>query len=656
MATVYNVNSGCPVFDTKYTRITVTSPFGTRNDPITGKKSMHNGVDVLPVNASGGADKSGVSVYAIAGGEVYAIYKDCTGTDTSNHTAGNYVYINHGNGVLSKYMHFKYGSIPSGITKGTKVAKGQRIGTMGTTGYSTGEHLHFQVELNSKPVDSLPYLLGNKDIKGLNVNTLSSGTSYYDPEVGAGYQPSTDDIFASTNSNISDSDFVKIKHIAGVFGLPYQFLPNTDTRLDGTKTTENIGYEYGERIIERIPLLFMAPGKANFMTKYSKKNKQNVLEKLITLGSGNDNKTSLSDLLDSDGRYYTFEYDTVRYYKFVNPMCRIAARYLNLQDVVINGSKLDRFNWETFTKSGIKTIGDFGTYTSIPFYVDADTSISESFSNSTTQSMLAGTVNSASDMGRELNFLLGYGAGAKSADAFLEDTGIAQSVENVSNMASKLLGAGGFFSNLGQHLMTVASGGKLTFPEIWSDSSFSRSYNCRFKFVAPDPSNLSVYMNVLVPLFHLIALVAPQMPENINNPNAYTNPFLIRAIYKGMFNVDMGIITDMSVTKGAECQWTPEGVPTSIEVDISIKDLYNAMSITSTNSTSNWKYDTLNNTALMDYVANLCGINIYKPEITRIIDMWYTNNFANRLTDFFEVDLWGGIQNKVQNMIMKIYR
>lgn len=646
MATSYSVSGKCPIFNDGRTKLSVTSEFGYRTDPISGKaNSKHKGVDIV-----GAAD-----VCAVAAGTVSAVFKNCVGKDTTKNTAGNYVFIDHGNGVISKYMHLKYGTVK--VNKGQTVSQGTVLGYMGTTGYSTGVHLHFQIDVNGNPINPLPYARGIEKItpSGVSASAVSEAAATFDPEVGAGYQPSTDDVLSVTNNNISDSDFVKIKHISGVFGLPYQFLPTADLRLDGSKTTENIGYEYGEKIIERIPLLFMAPGKANFMTKYSKKNKQNVLEKLITLGADNDNKTSLNDLLDSDGRYYTFEYDTVRYYKFVNPMCRIAARFLGLQDVKINGSKLDKFNWENFTKSGIKSIGDFGSYTSVPFYVDADTSISESYGNSTTQSMLASTVNSASDMAKELNFLLGYGAGGKNiSEAIGADSSLTDNINNVADMAAKLLGSGGFFSNLGDHLVTVASGGKLVFPEIWSDSTFSRQYNVRFKFIAPDPSNLSVFLNVLVPLFHLIGLVAPQMPEN--NPNGYTNPFLVRAIYKGFFNVDMGIITDMSVTKGAECQWTPEGVPTSIEVDIGIKDLYNAMSITSTESTNSWKYDTLNNTALMDYIANLCGINIYKPEITRIIDMWYTNNFSNRITDFFEVDIWGGVQQKVQNLIMGIYR
>lgn len=468
---------------------------------------------------------------------------------------------------------------------------------------------------------------------------------------GSGYQPPVDSLFGYTNSVVSDSEFVKIKNVSGVFGLPYQFLPNTDIRLSGDDKTENIGYEYAEKIIERIPLLFLSPGKANFMTRYSKKSKQNILE-LITKKNIGDDTGTLEDLLTSDGRYYTFEYDRRRYYQFVNPMCRIASRFLEIEDIVINGSRLDTMNWETLTQSSITSIGDFGDYGGIPFYVDTDSSVSEGFSNNTTQSMLASSVNSVSDMGRELNFLLGYGASATGVES-LNDADVAANLENVNDVISRLLGNGNFLSNLAKHLTTVASGGKLIFPEIWSDSSFSRSYNCEFKFISPDPSKLSVFLNVLVPLFHLLGLVAPQSVKD--NPNGYTNPFLIRAIYKGFFNIDMGIITDMHVTKGAECQWTPEGIPTSITVSITIKDLYSAMSITSTES-GDWKYDTLNNTTLMDYIANLCGINIFEPEIGRIIDMWFVNKFSNRVHDFFHTDIWVGIQDRIQNFIMNIYR
>lgn len=474
----------------------------------------------------------------------------------------------------------------------------------------------------------------------------------YDDSIGAGYQPNVNDMLSYKNVEVSNSEFVKIKNVAGVFGLPYQFLPSADVRLSGDINSENVGYEYADRIITRIPLMFITPGKASFMTKYSKKNRQDMIEYYIT-GKFLNDSGGLEDLLTTDGKYYTFEYDRARYYKFVNPMCRIAARYLEIQDMELNGYKLDRIDWGKFTDDGIKAILTANSnYGGVPFYVDTDTSISEGFSNSTAQSMLASTVNSVSDMGRELNFLLGYGAGAN-YDEIMRDEDVSKNLENVDDLIGKLLGNGSFLTNLSKHLVTVASGGKLIFPEIWSDSTFSRSYNIELKLISPDPSKFSVYLNVLVPLFHLLGLVGPQTESN--NPNGYNSPFLVRAIYKGFFNIDMGIITDMSITKGAECQWTPEGIPTSITISLTIKDLYSAMSITSTESTD-WKYDTLNNTALMDYIANLCGINIFQPEVRRMVDMWFVNNFTNRVQDLFTVDIWKGIQDKVQNIIMNIYR
>lgn len=490
--------------------------------------------------------------------------------------------------------------------------------------------------------------------KSTEVSTTTENTvEEIDVEIeGYGYQPDTGDILVSTNTAVTDSEFAQIKHISGVMGLPYQFLPAADPRLASSNEVGNIGYEYGDKIIARIPLLFLAPGKANFMTKYSKKNKENIVERILTSGV-NVASTTIEDLVDREGRYYTFEYDSVRYYKFVNPMCRIAARYLGIHNIKIDGINLDNMNWESYTKSGIKSIGDFGNYTSVPFYIDTETQISESWGNTVGQSMLASSVNSISDMGRELNFLLGYTQAGTGVEAINNDAEVAANIENINDTVKGILGHGSFFSNLATHIATIASGGKLVFPEIWADSSFTRSYSINIRLVSPDPSKLSIFLNILVPLFHLLGLTAPQSIPS--NPNGYTNPFLVRAIYKGHFNIDMGIITDMSVTKGAECQWTPDGLPTAVDISITIKDLYNMLSITETGATD-WKYDTLNNTALMDYIANLCGINIFKPEISRIIEMWWVNNFENRVDDFFKLDIWGGIQQKIQNGIMNIFR
>ena len=85
------------------------------------------------------------------------IYAAAAGTVTSasySGNAGNLIVINHGNGLQTYYMHCNRMYIRAGQT----VSKGQNIGEVGTTGNSTGPHLHFQVMLNGTPVNPLNYL------------------------------------------------------------------------------------------------------------------------------------------------------------------------------------------------------------------------------------------------------------------------------------------------------------------------------------------------------------------------------------------------------------------------------------------------------------------------------------------------------------------
>ena len=75
----------------------------------------------------------------------------------------------------------------------------------------------------------------------------------------------------------------------------------------------------------------------------------------------------------------------------------------------------------------------------------------------------------------------------------------------------------------------------------------------------------------------------------------------------------MGIITDLSATRGATCEWNVDGLPTQIDISITIEDLYSALAMTDTsewsaNLVSNW--DLITNTEFMDFLANLGGLNI----------------------------------------------
>lgn len=119
-----------------YTRI--SSPYGYRIHPVYKTKKFHSGVDM--------AAPGGTNILAAADGTVIRA--------AWNGGYGNCVIIDHGGGVSTLYGHAK----KLLVSKGAKVKKGQVIALVGTTGTSTGNHLHFEVLLNGKTTDPMAYL------------------------------------------------------------------------------------------------------------------------------------------------------------------------------------------------------------------------------------------------------------------------------------------------------------------------------------------------------------------------------------------------------------------------------------------------------------------------------------------------------------------
>lgn len=119
-----------------YSRI--SSEFGWREAPIAGAGNNHKGMDL--------AAPTGTPIYAAAAGTVT--------TARYSSSAGNWVVINHGNGLQTYYMH----ASALYVSEGQSVSKGQNIAAVGSTGQSTGPHLHFQVMQNGTPVNPRNYL------------------------------------------------------------------------------------------------------------------------------------------------------------------------------------------------------------------------------------------------------------------------------------------------------------------------------------------------------------------------------------------------------------------------------------------------------------------------------------------------------------------
>ena len=123
-----NIPRGNPC---KYNRI--SSPFGERIHPVYGRKSFHKGVDL--------ASPNGTPIYATADG-IVAFAGVCNGY-------GNFIKLNHQNGYKTGYAHMSRMVVSSGA----KVKKGDLIGYVGSTGTSTGNHLHYEVYYNDQLTD-----------------------------------------------------------------------------------------------------------------------------------------------------------------------------------------------------------------------------------------------------------------------------------------------------------------------------------------------------------------------------------------------------------------------------------------------------------------------------------------------------------------------
>ena len=100
--------------------------------------------------------------------------------------------------------------------------------------------------------------------------------------------------------------------------------------------------------------------------------------------------------------------------------------------------------------------------------------------------------------------------------------------------------------------------------------------------------------------------------------NGYLAPFLIRCWYKGLFYCPMGLITDMSITRGELGNWNLDGLPMSVNITLQIKDLYNTLAV-ARRSASLGQYALMESIGILDYVANFCGCNSTEPDITRTL-------------------------------------
>lgn len=439
-----------------------------------------------------------------------------------------------------------------------------------------------------------------------------------------------------------------------LFGLPYQFPSTVDPRVKGISSV--LGRKFAENIGSEAPICTFIPGVPSYLSNTTTNNKINSTTAFLT-NNGNFTNFPLSSNDFNSMRLYDFKNAYADYMTYVNIMCRAGAIFLGLGDITINNTALKKYNWAKFrwnntndnnsytisgsstqksgstidyddckdnTKNRNVTEGSISEVLQnnnfVQFYVDADVSASDSFGNSTGESMMKSTLDSGSSTMKELAFRSNSGLG-EGFSSFVDS-----SAEALTSGIESVLGTSAF-SNGMSRILNLANdtlqGNNIIMPDVYQSSSYTKSYSITIHLKTPYGNKLGYYLNIFVPLMHILGFTIPRQAS----ANSYESPFIIKAYVDGVFSCNMGIVQGLSVSKTAE-SWSIEGLPSEVDVTLDIVDLYSGIQMS--NSTSPLLF--MNNSSLIEYLAVSCGLSLISPNIEKKYQL-IANSFVSVLFD-----------------------
>lgn len=483
--------------------------------------------------------------------------------------------------------------------------------------------------------------------------------------------------------NISVNDGKALKASTRMFGMPFQYASFIDCRIKNISDT--LGRKYIENIVLPAPIMTIIPGKPIYLPgAKNKRNTAHALVSAAN-GNFAELSALGKDLNVEQLRWFDFQQDYGNYILYVNTLCRMGACFLEIGDAEFMGTKLKAFNWKnyrytedsyrsTFTSlmksngevgqsmlnnlkslgskglsklQSVLSLGDNGAKTStgmlindeqeddaglvdtldsllanmnfVQFFIDLNSSsFNDSSSNSTTTSKLEGLFDKGSDTLKELAFIAN--SGGADAEA-LQEFGNSSLDALTDNILKGNSGITAFMSRITSGLSTVVKGENMIIPEIYQRSDYSKSYSVTIRLVSPCNDRFSYFINVFVPLMHLIALTVPKQ----GTANTYAAPFLIKMYLPGVCSCNMGIIEGLSIDKNG---MTVDGIAQELKVTLNIKDLYSDLMMTPTNK----PMLLLSNTSLVDYLAVNCGLDLIMPQMSKKLD-YVMNVIQTAFTD-----------------------
>ena len=384
-----------------------------------------------------------------------------------------------------------------------------------------------------------------------------------------------------------------------ILGLPLNFTSSADPNMR----------VFSKTLIRDIPVVSIIPGRPQFLGKASASESGITANDIIGMLMDSDldgDESAIYNFLQNntrafrDFRYYGFAPDYAEYFKYVQTMLSTLHVKMGLGTIYNFG---DDFSAK-FSDGG-----------ALAFYADKATSVSESADTEFGSSKIDGLAKTVSGLKRELDFILGADISHNDIERMKTQREIQKSGKTGTDLdyVANLEKGGGFLSRLmsritsvGKAATTLWNGAQLLFPEIWQDSTFSKSYNLSFKFHSPYGNAHSIFHHVYVPFIALLALALPRQ----HGLMGYFSPFLIKVDRPGWFTCNMGVVTSLTFKKaGSDDLWSEDGLPLEIEVSLNVKDLYPVLMMSKT-------YTVLaSNNGMADFLENMAGVSFTDVKI-----------------------------------------
>jgi len=277
------------------------------------------------------------------------------------------------------------------------------------------------------------------------------------------------------------------------------------------------------------------------------------------------------------------------------------------------------------------TNGSTGTterFDYIKFYLTGSTTADDQFETGIEESMLgniANTINSAlkeaafwtADDGPLAQVLAGIKEGAQDIFNSTKLNGInpLQGVFNISEMVG---------------------GAKIVFPKIITESSYGKSINCECSFAAIYGDEESIYLNSIMPYLHLLAFVLPHQVKT--SLEMYTYPFIVKAYCRGLFNVEMGVITNFNVSRGGSdnALWSFNGTAELISCSFTVTPLITNLVMTPEDYGLAW---IMKNKGLQEYISAITAFDARNDKYDLALDIaasWMTSSVVAKFRNVFE--------------------